>query len=124
MQDVVDGRGELLCPFGLLGRYACRRNFLHLSVVLRVIVEELILRHYFRDREDHTLVLGLIAADGNLGAFEERLNHHFVALHHCHAHGSCQLIGMLHLAHAETAAVAGWLNEARHTYGLHNLLLV
>ena len=78
-----------------------RRNLLHLTVVLGIIVEELITRHDLRSRQHDRFLPGLIATLRDLRAVEEALHHHFRALHHRLADGGSQLVLVLHLGNAE-----------------------
>ena len=123
MQDVVDAAGLGLQCCRQLRRYAGRRDLLHLAVVLRVVVEELIGRDDFGDGEDHAFLLGLIAAHGHLGAVQVAFNHHLLALHEGISQGRGQLVGILHLRNAEAGTVGSRFHEAGHAQPILNFLL-
>ena len=55
MEDVVDGRCEVLGTLGQLIRNAGWRNLIHLTVVLSIVVKELVLGHHLSNGEHHTL---------------------------------------------------------------------
>ena len=57
-----------------------RRDLVHLTFVLGVIVEELIMGDHFGNRESHRFVLGLIDAAGHFGTLHERLADDLIAL--------------------------------------------
>ena len=123
MKDVVDVRRELTGTLGSLLRNAGRCDFVNLTVVLGIVVEELVVSDHFGDGEHHRLLLGLIASHGDFGSLEEAFHHHVVALHHGLADGRGQLVFVLHLGHAERTAVGGGLHEARHADALFNLVV-
>ena len=123
MQDVVDARCLGLQGSSELGRDAGRGDFLHLTVVLRIVVEELIGGDHLGDGEHYRLLLCLVTAHGDLGSIQILLNHHLFALHKRIAQGRCQLVGILHLRHTKAASVGSRLHEAGHAQSLFNLFL-
>ena len=97
-------------------REASGCNFLHLTIILGIVVEEFVLCHHLSSGEHHALILRFIAADRNLGTLKIAFYHHLAAFHESHAQGGCQLVSILHLRHAEAAAIGSGFYEARHAH--------
>ena len=57
-----------------------RRDLVHLAFVLGIVVEELVVCHYFCDRESDRFVFRLVHTTGHFGALHVRLADHLVAL--------------------------------------------
>ena len=102
---------------------------LHLPIILRVIIEELIACHYFGNREQDRLIVRLIDTLSNLSAFKVTLDHYLRALHHRLADGGSQLVFILHFRYTKRRTVSGRFHKAGHADALfyfivtHQLLI-
>ena len=124
MEDIVDAGCGLCHLFSSLRRETGWSDFLYLTVILSIVIEELIAGYHLGSWQDNGLLCCLVNTLGNLGTIEEAFNHYLVALHECHTEGWSQLVGILHLAHTKATAVSSWFYEARHTDALGNLVLI
>ena len=123
MEDVVDVAGDLRYTVGNLWSNACRRDLLHLTIVLGIIVEELVARHHLGDGEDDSLLAGFIDTLRNLRTFEITLDHNLRTLQHRLADGRSQLVLVLHLGYAKRRSVSSRLDEARHANALLDFIV-
>ena len=123
MQYVIDMAGYLVDTAGGVLAEACRCDFLYLSVVFCVIIEELMLCNYLGSRQHYGLFARLVATYRNLGAIDTFLYHHVLALQHGLAYSWSQLVYVLYFAHTEAAAVGCRLYKARHTDALFYLFI-
>ena len=99
------------------------RDLIDRAVVLGVVVEELVVRDDFRDREHMLSGSGLVATARELGARHEGLDHHLIALAHSQGDGGSQLLERLHLCHAETRTAGIRLDETRQTDVVDDLVV-
>ena len=106
---------DLTHAFCQLFRDTRRGDLIHLTVVFRVVVEELITGHHLCNRQQHRLLLCLIDTLRDLSSLKEALHHHLRTLHHGLADGGGKLILVLHLRYAKRRTVGSRLHEARHT---------
>src|SRR5574344_1478795 len=123
VEYIIDMAGYLTDTLCCLFTQACRRNFLHLSVVFGIIIEELIIGNNLSDREHYRFLLGLIASAGNLSAFEISFHHHLITFKHRLADSRRQLVNIIHLGNTKATAVSGGLNETRHADTFFNFLV-
>ena len=124
MEDIVDAGCGLSYLFSSLRRETGWSDFLNLTIVLGIVIEELIAGYHLGSRQYHGLLGCLVDTLRNLSTIEEAFDHHLVALHECDTEGRSQLVGILHLAHTEATAVGCRLYETRHTDALGNLVLI
>ena len=122
MQDVIDATGLSSHSLSCLRRQTGRRDFLNLSVVFRIIVEELIVGHHLCCRQHDGALLGLIDANGDLRSVHESLNHHLLVFHERRTEGRSQTVEILHLRHTKAGTVGSRFHEARHAHRLEQLL--
>ena len=123
VQNIVDMTGDFSHAFGQFITDAGRCDFLYLTVVFGIIVEELVFGHHLRRREEHGFLLRFVASHRDFGAFQIALHHHHVALHHCLTDGWSQLVFVFHLRHTKAAAIGGRLYKAGHTNALFYLVV-
>ena len=124
MEDIVDAGCGLCHLFCSLRRETGWSDFLYLTIVLGIIIEELIAGYHLCSWQDNGLLCCLVNALRNLSTIEEAFNHYLVALHESYTEGWSQLVSILHLAHTEATAVGSRLYETRHTDALGNLVLI
>ena len=124
MEDIVDTGCGLCHLFSSLWRETGWSDFLYLTVILGIVIEELIAGYHLGSWQYHGLLCSLVDALGNLNTIEEAFNHNLVALHECYTESWSQLVGILHLAYTEATAVSSRLHETRHTDALGNLVLI
>ena len=101
MKDIIDMAGNLRHAVCYLWRDTSRRDLLHLTIILGVVVEELIAGHDLRDWEDNSLLTGLVDTLCDLRPFKETLDHNLRALQYRLADGWGQLVLVLHLRDAK-----------------------
>ena len=123
MKDIIDMAGNLRHAVCYLWRDTSRRDLLHLTIILGVVVEELIAGHNLRDWEDNSLLTGLVDTLCDLRPFKETLDHHLRALQYRLADGWGQLIFILHLRDAKRRTICSRFHEAGHADALLDLII-
>ena len=97
-----------------------RRAYLSaVTVVLRLIVEELVVRQDLDDRKSHILLSVIIYGASQLPAGNCSLSYEHVALCKSAVHSLLEILCSLHLRHAEAASAICRLHKHRQTEFLH-----
>ena len=114
VQDVIDAARLGLQGSCKLWADAGRSDFLDLTIVLSVVVEELIVSNHLGNREYHTFGLSLVATHGHLGAVEEAFHHYLVVLLEGILDGWCKFVLALYFCYTKARAVVGGFHETWH----------
>ena len=99
-----------------------RTNLAAMTVILRLVIEELILSDDLDHRERNILSTIKIHRTCKLAAHNGALCHHSLALGKRSLHSRVKILGLLHLGNTEAAAAVSRFHEHRKSEPLNSLL--